>query len=547
MLFDEATGHKLSVMKTVNEILRDDVALEVECIDRLYLNGYIPVLQTGGQLVRFMMEHLGQPIPSPVLLQGITQGFTNKLNAYAKSKGIPIIKFEHGQRKDDIANKERSRRPVRDEVVFMGVAQEKAYAFKGSKRDKTGYVGFQYDRQSTYVNHYYVYLDDEEFGPAFIKICSYAPWGIKLCLNGHEWVKHQLAKRGIAFEQLDNGFLSCADPKALQEICDSLGPKDIERFLAKWISRLPMPLDSKAMQAGYRYALSIGQLEVSLTQVLTRPLRGREFFEQVIRDNLDLGRPDRVQLVFERTVTKNTPGRFRTRVIQDGVHPSLHIEYKRFHLKQYFKEGRALRTESTFNNPRDFGVNKGLGNLPYLQELGRHINRRLLDVQRVTQNCGMSGESIERVVQPTVTEDGQRAPGLRFGDPRIMALFLALCSFTHLIDGFRNPDLRRTVADLLDLPHASYTQGQMTYDLRRLRLKGIIARLPHTNRYIVTPYGWKLTRFFSRLEARVLRPVMAALAHTEPPWPKPLVQALRKVDAQLDELIYDAFPMEASA
>jgi hypothetical protein len=102
-------------------------------------------------------------------------------------------------------------------------------------------------------------------------------------------------------------------------------------------------------------------------------LRGREFFEELIRDNLDLGRPDRVQLIFDRVVTKKTPGEFRTRVIQDGVHPSLHINYKNFDLKQYFKEGRGCRTEGTFRNPNDFGVNKGFANLPYLQKIGRQI------------------------------------------------------------------------------------------------------------------------------------------------------------------------------
>ena len=113
------------------------------------------------------------------------------------------------------------------------------------------------------------------------------------------------------------------------------------------------------------------QVEVSLTQIFDRPVRGREFFEEVIRDNLDLGRPDRVQLVFGRVVTKKTPGRFRTRVIQDGVRPSLHIEYRNFDLKQYFKEGRGYRTEGTVRDPNDFGINKGLANLPYLRKIGR--------------------------------------------------------------------------------------------------------------------------------------------------------------------------------
>ena len=228
----------------------------------------------------------------------------------------------------------------------------------------------------------------------------------------------------------------------------------------------------------YDWNLSIWQMEVSLTQIFDRPLRGREFFEEVIRNNLDLGRPDRVQLVFDRVVTKKTLGEFRTRVIQDGVHPSLHIQYKNFDLKQYFKEGRGCRTEGTFRNPKDFGINKGLSNLPYLRKIGCEINRRLLEVAGVSHNSGLSGNSIQRVVQPTVTADGEKAPALKFGQPRVMALLLALTLFQHLIDGFHNRDLRGLVADLLGVTAEHYTAGQMTYDLRRLPLKGLISGYP---------------------------------------------------------------------
>src|SRR5437016_13483201 len=155
---------------------------------------------------------------------------------------------------------------------------------------------------------------------------------------------------------------------------------------------------------------------------MDRPVAGRQFFEEVIRDNLDLGRPDRVQLIFPRKIIRTTPGSFRTRILREGVHPSLHVSYKHFDLKQYYKEGRGLRTEGTFHDPGDFGVNKGIENLPSLKELGHQINQRLLEVERISQNCGLSAGSIQRVVQPTVTKDGQRAPGLKFGDPRVMAL-----------------------------------------------------------------------------------------------------------------------------
>jgi hypothetical protein len=527
-------------MATIPELLDGHITLEVECLDRLYLNGYIGKLATGPGLVFFMREQLGKPVPSPVVLGQISERFREAVKALAERDEIPVYQFQHKEKKDDLANELRRQRPVRDSIVFIGVAQEKAQAFQGRKINGQ----FQFDRDKTvYVNHYYFYIDDEEFGPLFIKVCSYAPWSIKLCLNGHEWAKRQLDKRGIRYEALDNGFLSCSQPTKLQEICDSLGPEDIERVFRKWLGRIPLPLRPQDRRAGYDWDLSIWQMEVSLTQIFDRPLRGREFFEEIIRDNLDLGRPDRVQLIFDRVVTKKTPGQFRTRVIQDGVYPSLHISYKNFDLKQYFKEGRGCRTEGTFRNPNDFGINKGLANLPYLQKVGRQINRRLLEVERVSHNSGLSGDSIQRVVQPTVTEDGKKAPGLKFGQPRVMALLLALTLFQHLIDGFRNQDLRKQVADLLGVTMSDYSPNQMTYDLRRLRLKGLIYRPTGTHRYFVTPYGWKVARLFSRLEARVFRPAMAMFTGNNAVLPFPLRQALDRVDSQLNLLIYDAFPL----
>jgi len=527
-------------MTNVNDLLREHVTLTVECLDRIYLNGYIPTLQTSGQLVSFLIRHRGHKIPSPVLLRDITQGFVKEVKSFAEENQIPLIRFESGQRKDDIAAEYRQTFEQDEGVVFIGVAQEKAKAFKGRKKEQKGYVGFDYSRQWVYVNHYYFYVQDEDFGPAFIKVCSYAPYAIKVCFNGHEWAKQQLRKEGLGFEELDNGFLSCEDPERLQELCNQLGPEQIQAFFDKWEQRLPLPLGEEDRQAGYAHRLSVWQLEESHTQIFSDPAKGREFFEAVIRENLDMGRPDRVQLVFDRKVIKTTPGQFRTRIIENGVSPSLHIEYKKSGVKQYFKENRGLRTETTINDPqKTFGVNKGLANLPYLQQIAREINRRLLDVQRVSHNCHLSQESVERVVHPTVTEDGQRAPGLRFGDSRVMALFAALTLFVHATYGFTHRRLRQDVADLLGVDLEDYKASQMTYDLRRLRRKGIIWRVPHTHRYVLTSYGRKAVLFFTRLHARVFRPGFAAL-DPEVAIPSNLAQALEQVDLEIDRLIDEA-------
>src|SRR5207244_4110644 len=310
---------------------------------------------------------------------------------------------------------------------------------------------------------------------------------------------------------LDNGVLSCEDPKRLQAICDGLSADKIEALLRKWLRLLPHPYEVKDRKAGYRYQISILQAEFSLTQVLDRPVSGRIFFEEVIRENLDIGRPSQVPLIFDRRVSRRTPGRFRTRVITDGVVPSLHVDYQNSRIKQYHKDGRALRTETTINNTRDFGIGKLLKNLPELRQVGCQANRRLLDVvQTVSPDCSIGEDAFEKVVSPIQVE-GQRASALRFGDARVQALLNVLVLFSLQLRGFTNQEMRALLAQLLGLDPAHYPVGRMTYDLRRLRLHGVIQRIPKSHRYEVTPAGLRIALFFSRTYARLLRPKLAEI------------------------------------
>jgi len=526
-------------MPNVHEIIRDHVSLSINCIDRIYVNGYMPALQTSGQLCDFMRRHLGQPIPSPAVLRPIHDRFVAGVDQFVRREGIPLVQFQRGQRKDDVANAHRARFERAEGVVFVGTAQEKARSFRASKRlGSRGGVSFDFSRQSVFVKHYYFYVQDRDWGPAFLKVGTYVPYPIKLCLNGHEWAKQQLRREGIRFESLDNGFLSCEVPDRLQQICDRLSHDDIQAFFDRWSHRLPWPMTDKDRRAGFEHRLSLWQLEVSLTQVFDRPVQGRHFFEEVIRDNVDLGRPTRVSLLFPTRLSRRTPAPrfgYRTRVITEGVNPSLHIEYKHSHVKQYFKENRALRTETTINDPMDFYVRKAIANIDQLRITGDQINRNLLQVERVSQNCVLTQDGFDQLHRPTLV-GAQRASGLRFADSRVTALLHGLCAFHHAQHGFRNRNLRSHVASLLGLSLDEYTPGKMTYDLRRLRLKGLISREPRSHRYSVTAYGLKVAFFCTKLFLRILRPAWAAIADPPDPVPRPLRKVLRALEEQIHSL-----------
>ena len=510
----------MTLPRSAADVLNEHVVFQVECIDRMYLNLYQSRLQYELGLIGFLREQLGCTIASTAPLAKVSDAFTAQIHRFVQAQQVPLVHFAKGQRKDDVMHEHLAAFEAAgrtEGVVFVGRAQEKNRVFRTEKRRDQDGKAYPWIVKSTgIINQWYFYCVDEDFGPFFMKFSSYFPYTGKLCINGNHWAQRQAARAGIGFTALDNGFAALdnlEDLPRLQEICDLLGPEQIDVLTRKWLARLPHPFTAADRAAGYRYDLSILQAEFSLTQVLDRPVSGRIFFEQVIRDNLDIGRPDQVGLIFNRQIIRKgpraTPGRFRTRVITDGVTPSLHVDYKQSAIKQYHKLGQALRTETTINNTKDFGIGKRLSNLPALREIGFAANRRLLDVQHLSHDPITGADAFETITQPALTPTGERIPGLRFADPRAHALLSALCTHRLHLDGFTTRDLRPVIAQLLGKPPESISAGQMSYDLRRLRHHGLIERRPGTHRYDITDIGLADALFLTRAHDRLLRPGLA--------------------------------------
>ena len=526
-------------------LLRDHVTLECRSIDRVFLQAWVPKLQSVGQVCNFLVHERGFRIPSSAAFGKIGDAYVREVHRWAKLNGVPVIYFEKGQNKEAIA------RPLIDaaateggagRVVLVGIAQEKASVWRSWKakgHEQAAHPHMEWGRQMAFVNHFYFYLWDPDWGPAFWKTNAYAPYPVWLWLNGHEWAKRQLDKAGIAYEALDNGFRSCADPVALQRVCDRLGSGAVRRFFWRWQRRLPSPFTPADLRAGYVYDLAFRQFEISDTQVFDRPAAGRAFFEGVIRDHLDIGRPDQVALIFDRRISRRTPGRFRTKVITTGVDPQVTCYYKSSRIKQYFKEHRALRTETVVGDTRDFGIGRRVtaDNWNALRAVGEHANQRLCDAQAADAHPAPDVAAFARVTQPSTDIDGLPAPGLRFGDPRVMAVLAALVGFTYLLAGFTNRQLVERVSTLLD---TDYTSRQATYDLRRLRRKALITRIPKTFRYQLTPNGRQVAVLFTKAYGRVLTPGLAACDLAVPDeiaQRSPLAVAWRRLDRELDHFV----------
>jgi hypothetical protein len=524
-------------MVTAAQVLDGHVTLDLECLDRIYLNGYVPNLQVGGQVVTFLTQHLGNPIPSPALFNPIGERFRAAVGRFATANGIPVVRFDKDQRKAEVMRPylEAAQAAGQPGVVAVGVAQEFQRVFCGYRRktDKPGAVCYGFEKADRRVSCYYFYVWDTEFGPGFIKICSYFPWPIKVWVNGHEWAKQQARKAGIGFTELANGFAATDDPDRLQAICDRLGPGAIGVFFQRWMARLPLPLAEADRTAGYWWELSMRQIEVSRTLVLDAPRYARAFFEALVADNLGIGRPDEVSLIFDRQVRSTTETGFATRVVTRGVDVTVNCFYKHSRIKQYLKEGRAIRVETVCNSPTDLGVNRRLEHLDELQAKARAANRRLLDTERAGPGCVLASPAFARVAQPS-GQAGYSTGALRFGDPRVMALAGALSILLTSVVGFTHRSLRAQVTCLLGIP---YSASQMSYDLTRLRRKGLIQRLPGTNTYVLTPDGARFALFYTKLHDRLLVPLLAA---DRPPAPPALRDALAVIDHSINDYLRSA-------
>ena len=199
---------------SVAELQAKNVVFELESIDRMYLNCYVPQLTSAGGVAAYFRHYKGQRFASTKDAVQMTERFRRKILEFAARHDIPIHRFAKGERKDDVMLAKLRNFRGKEGVVFIGIAQEKATVPRTIRRsfgEGKGSIPW-IDYTTAMVNFYYFYCVDEDFGPFFLKFCSYFPYGGKLCINGHEYLKRQLLKRDLAFEALDN-------EAAFAEIC----------------------------------------------------------------------------------------------------------------------------------------------------------------------------------------------------------------------------------------------------------------------------------------------------------------------------------------
>jgi hypothetical protein len=273
---------------TVNDVLDGHVALDIGCLDRIYLDACVPILQTSAQVVAFLSGHLGFAFPSPVLFRQLGERFRRAVASFAEANQIPWVRFGKDQAKLAVMAPHLARQAAagRSGVAAIGVAQEFQRVWTAHEgKTSTGTPRWSFCKADRRVTCYYFYLWDEGVGAGVHQgLCLRSLPGQDLGQR-HEWVKRQATRAGIGFTVLSNGFAACAGPAALQEICDRLLPGTIEVFAQRWLHRLPLPLGPADQRAGYWWEVSMRQVEVSAPSCPTPRVHARGFFEALVADS----------------------------------------------------------------------------------------------------------------------------------------------------------------------------------------------------------------------------------------------------------------------
>lgn len=490
---------------------RDSIRWHYRCFDRILLNGLIQPFQQPERVVGFFNTYRQLYPVSRNVLRGIADQFQIWLKAWASKRSIPIMDAPQGRRDDFVDPHFNRAKP--DEVVVILKAREPARIMIAVGDNKTNRWHLQIANR--WIVQYNFYINDRRWGRMFVRICPYLPFSARVCLNQHHWLANRMHEEAIDFKQCANAFVRCSAPERLQQLADSLDPRELLTCGQKWLARLtPFFTAKEREEAGCQHRLFFSQIEFCDNLVFRRCAALDKLGERLLDANRMIGQPNKISVIFGRRISKHHRGKLQTEIEDMNLpNPVIRSHYGNGFIKQYVRDHLILRTEATSNNVHDYGVNKSVQNLPALRNALSAINDNYLNVQQDILETFVDRGQLRRLAEPTITPTGKRIPGLRLDHPRQLALMHALVRFAHVAAGnsFTTGEIHPHIIKALGCSPDCYTLASLRYDLSKLRAKGLVAKLPSSRRYQLLPQGYSICLVFLKLFERIYAPLTAGL------------------------------------
>jgi len=440
-------------MNTFYEHHQDSIRFGYRCFDRILLNGLIQPFQQPERVVGFFSAYRDQYPVSRDVLRDIAEQFQNWVKNRSAQWNVPILEAPAGRRDEFVEPYFRRAQPDQVVAILKGREPARILIAIGNKKDNRWHLQLT----QRWIVQYNFYVNDRHWGRMFIRMSPYFPFSARLCLNQHHWLAHRLTEEDIDFQQTTNAFLRCRNPKRLQELADSLSPRDLLLCGRKWLNGFtPFFTEKERKQAGCQHRLFFAQLEFCDNLIFYRRAALDELGERLLDANRTLGQPNKITVIFGRKITKQYRGKLQT-VLED-IHlpnPVIRSHYGHGFIKQYVRDHLLLRTEPATNNVTDYAVKKSIDHLPELQQKLSSIVDNYLNVQQDILETFVDRGQLRQLSQPTLLPNGKRIPGLKLDHPRQLALMHALLRFSHIAAGntFTTAELHPQTAEALGTSH----------------------------------------------------------------------------------------------
>ena len=499
-------------MNAFSEHHKDSIKFTYGCFDRILLNGCVQSFLDGARAQGFFYVYRNTYPVSRKVLRDVASDYQNWVMHSAQKWGAEVLDAPEGRRDEFVEPYFRNAEP--DQVVLIIKAREPAGIMTAIGAADKWHLETKY----RWVNQFNFYLQDAEWGPMFVRVCPYFPFSTRICMNQHHWLALKMKQAGIHFTQSKNAFRQCSDPPALQQMAHSLTADDLTRCGHKWINRLiPFFQAKERREAGCWHQLFFAQTEYCENLIFRRRAALDELGDRLLDANRNIGRPDKLTVIFGRRINKLYRGKLQTEI--EDMHlgnPVMRSYYKNGFAKHYVRDHDVLRIEAASNNvKKDYGINKGVENLPALREKLQGVTTRYQEVQQDILETFLDRGELRNLGQPTVLANGKRVPGLKLDHPRQLAVMSSLVRFSHVAAGdtFATAELQAGVAEALDIPVEKCPLSSVRYELSKLRAKGLVEKLPHSRRYHLLPNGYRIFLLFLKLFDKIYAPLAAGLLH----------------------------------
>jgi hypothetical protein len=503
------SDHLEQAMNTFCEHHKNNIKFAYRCFDRILLNGLIQPFQQPERVIGFFNAYREGQRVSRNFLRDIAQQFHNWVIKRCQRWGVSLLDAPEQRRDDFVAP--YFRHAENDQVVVILKAREPARIMIAIGKEERWHLQLA----ARWIVQYNFYINDQNWGRMFVRICPYLPFSARVCLNQHHWLANRMRSEGIDFKQCTNAFLKCSHPQKLQQLADSLTAHDLSSCGQKWLACLtPFFKESERKTCGCQHRLFFSQVEYCDNLIFHRRAAIDRLDQRLLDANRTIGQPNKITTIFGRKVTKYYKGKLQT-VIEDIdlPNPVIRTHYANGFVKQYVRDHLCLRTEPATNDVTDYGVKKAVENLPQLRDRLSSICDNYLNVQQDILESFVDRGQLHHLIQPTVLPSGKRIPGLKLDHPRQLALMHALVRFAHIAAGntFTTAELYPYVLAALQMSANQYSLASLRYDLRKLRAKHLVEKLPKSRHYRLCPQGYSICLVFLKLFERVYAPLTTGL------------------------------------